>query len=155
MCFIVEKPVDDPSTSDVNYVPSRKGLERRVWGLLLIHAGGNHRYERYKDSESSGSHLNMLPYPGKQHSCSPHVWYSHPICTNSWICLWISDDDEHGLPCCWGLPSLIPRPCFIKVTGGKTGPGRHCQGPSAHALVCPRIPGVTVISVWKPFRILV
>ena len=51
--------------------------------------------------------------------------------------------------------SLVPRPCFIKVTGGKTGPGRHCQGPSVHALVCPRIPGVTVISVWKPFRILV
>ena len=35
------------------------------------------------------------------------------------------------------------------------GPGRHCQGPSAHALVCPRIPGVTVISFWKPFGILV
>ena len=31
--------------------------------------------------------------------------------------------------------SLVPRPCFIKVTGGKTGPGRHCQGRSAHALV--------------------
>ena len=53
------------------------------------------------------------------------------------------------------VASLVPRPCFIKVTGGKTGPGRHCQGRSAHALVCPRIPGVTVISFWKPFRILV
>ena len=31
--------------------------------------------------------------------------------------------------------SLVPRPCFIKVTGGEK------QGPSAHALVCPRIPG--------------
>ena len=27
-----------------------------------------------------------------------------------------------------------------------TGPGIHCQGPSTHALVCPKIPGVIVIS---------
>ena len=54
-----------------------------------------------------------------------------------------------------------PGPVLLKLRGGggggggETGPGRHCQGPSAHALFCPRIPGVTVISFWKPFRILV
>ena len=33
-----------------------------------------------------------------------------------------------------------PGPVLLKLKGGKTGPGRHCQGRSAHALVCPRIP---------------
>ena len=35
---------------------------------------------------------------------------------------------------CYGDGSLVPRPCFYKLRGRKTGPGIHWQGPSAHAL---------------------
>ena len=63
------------------------------------------------------------------------------------VCVLYDDDDDYYYYYYWsGLvldrevdPALAssPGPTFIlKLRERKIGPGRHCQGPSAHALAC-------------------
>ena len=116
---------------------------------------------RISGEQGEGRYVQTAPFPpccaGYKEDRIPHISLSpgeegHVIDTTS-----SPSDDKDEVSCCRHTQhiSLVPRPCFIKVMGGKTGPGRHCQGRRVHALVCPRIPGVTVISFWKPFHILV
>ena len=66
-----------------------------VAGRLLVHAG-----------LATETEIISMGGMGMQ----PHVWNSHPICTNSWVCLCLSNDDEHvcchaALLCLWLQPT--------------------------------------------------
>ena len=66
-------------------------------GLVLIH--------KCRD----GFRQQWKPFEHPPLRCRPHVWNSHLICTNSCICLWLSNDDEHVLSYC---PALARGSCI-------------------------------------------
>ena len=70
-----------------------------VEGRLLVHAG-----------LATETEINSMDYGRSGDAAPMSAWNSHPICTNSWICLCLSNDDEHvcchaALLCLWLQPT--------------------------------------------------
>ena len=115
--FIVGKPVDEPSdvAMSLHDSLSRMPCKRKYLIKMMAVKAGQRKKRRgvlYIISASAveGRLLVHAGLATETEIISPHVWNSYPICTNSRICLCLSNDDEHvcchaALLCLWLQPT--------------------------------------------------